>query len=108
MSSYSDFLTQEEINRLLGFGSDTQADEDKEAECESKYRKAIEALEEIIKDLEIEDSFYDKYDDPEEFVAVIKNVLNSSHEDKEDKAKESEILTLDERIMQAKKKCHLL
>lgn len=52
MSSYSDFLTQEEINRLLGFGSDTQADEDKEAECESKYRKANEALEEIIKDLE--------------------------------------------------------
>ena len=34
MSSYSDFLTQEEINRLLGFGSDTQADEDKEAEAE--------------------------------------------------------------------------
>lgn len=113
MSDNNEFLTRDEIKLLLqGMESSKQADEAKEEENENKYKKAIEALEEIIKDIEIEDGFYDKYDDPEEFVAVIKDVISSSHEDKlersekSEKSKKSEMLSLDARIAHAKERCH--
>lgn len=51
MSENFVLMTQDEINQLLGFGSSTQIDEDKE-EQENKHKKAIEALEGFIKELE--------------------------------------------------------